>query len=55
MRHFKLLRKNDITGMPVIEDDMTLVGVMTEKNTQSVLLVSTNGKLVGNILIQTLL
>ena len=32
MRHFKLLRKNDITGMPVIEDDMTLVGVITEKD-----------------------
>ena len=28
----KLLRKNDITGMPVIEDDMTLVGVITEKD-----------------------
>ena len=27
-----LLRKNDITGMPVIEDDMTLVGVITEKD-----------------------
>jgi len=28
----ELLRKNDITGMPVIEDDMTLVGVITEKD-----------------------
>jgi len=27
-----LLRKNDITGMPVIDDDMTLVGVITEKD-----------------------
>ena len=27
-----LLRKNDITGMPVIEEDMTLVGVITEKD-----------------------
>ena len=24
--------KNDITGMPVIDDDMTLVGVITEKD-----------------------
>jgi CBS domain-containing protein len=28
----ELLRKNDITGMPVLEDDMTLVGVITEKD-----------------------
>ena len=28
----ELMRKNDITGMPVIEDDMTLVGVITEKD-----------------------
>ena len=28
----ELLRKNDITGMPVIEDDMTLVGIITEKD-----------------------
>ena len=28
----ELLRKNDITGMPVIEDDMTLAGVITEKD-----------------------
>ena len=28
----ELLRKNDITGMPVIEDDMTLIGVITEKD-----------------------
>ncbi len=27
-----VLRKNDITGMPVIEDDMTLVGIITEKD-----------------------
>lgn len=27
-----LLRKNDITGMPVVQDDMTLVGVITEKD-----------------------
>ncbi len=26
------MRKEDITGMPVIEDDMTLVGVITEKD-----------------------
>jgi len=28
----ELLRTKDITGMPVIEDDMTLVGVITEKD-----------------------
>jgi len=26
------LRKNDITGMPVIDDDTTLVGIITEKD-----------------------
>lgn len=28
----ELLRKNDITGMPVVKNDMTLVGVITEKD-----------------------
>jgi CBS domain-containing protein len=28
----ELLRKNDITGMPVIGDDKTLVGIVTEKD-----------------------
>ena len=28
----ELLMKNNITGMPVVEDDMTLVGVITEKD-----------------------
>ena len=28
----ELLRNNSITGMPVIEDDMTLVGIVTEKD-----------------------
>ncbi len=28
----ELLWKNDITGIPVVEDDMTLVGVVTEKD-----------------------
>ncbi|MCP4613986.1 MAG: CBS domain-containing protein [Planctomycetes bacterium] len=27
-----IMRKNDITGMPVIDDDMNLVGVITEKD-----------------------
>ena len=27
-----IMRKNDITGMPVIDDDMTLVGVISEKD-----------------------
>ena len=28
----ELLLRNDITGMPVVEDDMTLVGVITEQD-----------------------
>ena len=28
----KLLIKNEITGIPVVEDDMTLVGILTEKD-----------------------
>jgi len=28
----EIMRKNNITGMPVVEDDMTLVGVITEKD-----------------------
>jgi CBS domain-containing protein len=28
----ELMRKNDITGIPVVEYDMTLVGVVTEKD-----------------------
>ncbi len=28
----ELLAKNDITGIPVVEDDMTLVGILTEKD-----------------------
>ena len=28
----KVMRKHDITGVPVIDDDMTLVGVLTEKD-----------------------
>jgi len=28
----EVLLKNEITGMPVVEDDMTLVGVITEKD-----------------------
>jgi len=28
----RILRNNEITGMPVVEDDMTLVGVITEKD-----------------------
>ena len=28
----ELLMKNNITGMPVVEEDMTLVGVITEKD-----------------------
>ncbi len=28
----ELLAKNEITGIPVVEDDMTLVGILTEKD-----------------------
>jgi CBS domain-containing protein len=28
----KLMSKNDITGIPVIEDDMTLVGILSEQD-----------------------
>jgi len=28
----ELLIQNEITGMPVVEDDMTLVGILTEKD-----------------------
>ena len=28
----ELLIKNEITGIPVVEDDMTLVGILTEKD-----------------------
>jgi len=28
----RLLIKNDITGMPVVEDDMSLIGVVSEKD-----------------------
>jgi len=28
----ELFLKNDITGIPVVEDDMTLVGILTEKD-----------------------
>ncbi len=28
----ELLAKNNITGVPVVEDDMTLVGILTEKD-----------------------
>ena len=28
----EVMRENDITGMPVVDDEMTLVGVITEKD-----------------------
>jgi len=28
----ELMAKNEITGIPVVEDDMTLVGILTEKD-----------------------
>ncbi len=32
LQAIELLIKNEITGMPVVEDDMTLVGIITEKD-----------------------
>ena len=28
----ELLAKNEVTGIPVVKDDMTLVGILTEKD-----------------------
>lgn len=33
----ELLRENHITGVPVVEDDMTLIGVLSEKDVISLL------------------
>jgi len=33
----ELLRKNHITGVPVVEDDMSLIGVFSEKDVISLL------------------
>jgi CBS domain-containing protein len=32
LQAIELLIKNEITGMPIVEDDMTLVGIITEKD-----------------------
>jgi len=40
----ELLRRNDITGMPVVEDDMTLVGVITEKDVLRLFCADEDGK-----------
>ena len=32
VKALELLWKNDITGVPVVKDDMTLVGIVTEKD-----------------------
>lgn len=34
----KIFIENDITGLPVVEDDMTLVGIISEKDILNVLL-----------------
>ncbi len=41
----ELLAKNNITGIPVVEDDMTLVGILTEKDVLRLFYASKN---VGN-------
>jgi CBS domain-containing protein len=33
----EILSNNDITGIPVVEDDMTVVGILSEKDVLSVL------------------
>ncbi|HDY86600.1 MAG TPA: CBS domain-containing protein [bacterium] len=33
----ELLRENHITGLPVVEDDMTLIGILSEKDVISML------------------
>jgi len=36
----EILSNNDITGIPVVEDDMTVVGILSEKDILSVLYAS---------------
>jgi len=38
----EILLENDITGMPVVDDDMTLVGIITEKDMLKLLSVLEN-------------
>jgi CBS domain-containing protein len=38
----EILLENDITGMPVVDDDMTLVGIITEKDLLKLLSVLEN-------------
>ena len=40
----ELLAKNNITGIPVVEDDMTLVGILTEKDVLSLFYADENAK-----------
>jgi CBS domain-containing protein len=40
----RLLRENEITGMPIVEDDMTLVGVLTEKDVLGLFYTEEGGK-----------
>jgi len=38
----ELLAKNEITGIPVVEEDMTLVGILTEKDVLKLFYASEN-------------
>jgi CBS domain-containing protein len=38
----KLLAKHDVTGVPVVEDDMTLVGILSEKDLLKLFYLSEN-------------
>jgi CBS domain-containing protein len=42
----EMLLENGITGMPVVDDNMTLVGIITEKDMLKLLSVSKNDSLV---------
>ena len=38
----EILLKNDVTGLPVVDDDMTLVGIITEKDVLKLLSAAEN-------------
>ncbi len=49
----KLLVKHNISGMPVVEDDMTLVGILSEKDLVTLHYSNENdGKTVGDFMTQ---
>jgi len=50
----EILADNDITGIPVVEDDMTVVGILSEKDVLTVLydLKESEGKVVDDFMTQ---